>query len=413
MSGPAPSSGRDGPLNGVRVLDLTRVVAGPYATMLLADLGAEVIKLERPGTGDDCRGWGPPFRGQDSTYFLGLNRNKRSVAIDLGHRDGRRLARRLALASDVVIESFRPGVAERLGLGHERLAAEHPRLVYCAISAFGQTGPYRDRAGYDVMVSALGGLMGITGTPDGEPVKVGVALLDVATGLYAALGVTAALHERTRTGRGRRVDTSLLATQLAVLINAASAYLQAGEVLEPQGSAHTSIVPYQAFQAADGHIMVGAANDKLFAALATELREPSWPSDARFATNAARVAHRDELVPRIAEHLARDTVAAWVERLAVAGVAVAPVNRIDQVFADPQVRHSGQVISVEHPEAGVLDLVGPALRLSGVPEGEHAPPPLLGEHTDDVLRELAGCDAGDLERLAASGVVQTPLTATG
>jgi crotonobetainyl-CoA:carnitine CoA-transferase CaiB-like acyl-CoA transferase len=394
-----------GALSGIRVVDFTRVVAGPYSTMLLGDLGAEVIKVERPGTGDDCRAWGPPFVGDDSAYFLGINRNKKSVALDLASEDGRRIARELVMESDVVVESFRPGVMDRFGLGYEELHAERRGLVYCSISAFGQDGPYRDRAGYDVMVSALGGLIGITGTPDGEPIKTGVALLDVATGLYAVQGILAALFHRERTGEGQRVDASLLSTQLSILINAASAYLLAGQVMQPQGSAHTSIVPYQAFNAADGYVMVGAANDKLFGLLAAEFGHPEWTVDPRFSSNGARVAHREELVPLINEALRSDTVANWVERLAGVGVAVAPVNRMDQVFADPQVQHVGQVVTVEHPTLGEVQQVGSALRLGVTPPEVNTPPPRLGEHTTEVLAELLGRDQQELKRLSDTGAI--------
>ena len=381
-----------GPLHGIRILDLTRVVAGPYSTMVLGDLGADVIKVERPDTGDDCRSWGPPFRGGTSTYFLGLNRNKRSVAIDLTMPSGAEAVRRIAAQSDVVIESFRPGVMDRLGLGYEKLRADNDGLIYCAISAFGQSGPYRDRAGYDVMVSALGGLMSVTGTPGGQPVKVGVALLDVATGMNAALGVLAALHERMKTGKGQRVDTSLLATQLAILINAASGYLLAGEVLKPHGTAHSSIVPYQAFEASDGWVMIGAANDKLFRALAAALGHPHWADDPRFATNAARVANRAELIPLIEVGIRNEAVETWVRALSGAGVAAAPVNRIDQVFADEHVTATGMVTSIDHPIAGALDVVAPAIQFSRTPASVRLPPPELGEHTDEVLRALALCD---------------------
>jgi crotonobetainyl-CoA:carnitine CoA-transferase CaiB-like acyl-CoA transferase len=388
-----------GPLSDIRILDLTRVVAGPYSTMLLGDLGADVIKVERPGTGDDCRGWGPPFRSGTSTYFLGLNRNKRSIAVDLATPAGVEIVRRIAAQSDVVVESFRPGVMDRLGLGYEELRAANDGLIYCAISAFGQSGPYRDQAGYDVMVSALGGLMSVTGTPGGQPVKVGVALLDVATGMNAALGVLAALHERAKTGKGQRIDTSLLATQLAILINAASGYLLAGEVLEPQGTAHASIVPYQAFAARDGWVMIGAANDKLFRGLAAALGQQHWADDPRFATNAARVAHRAELIPLIEAKIRNEGVDTWVRALSGAGVAVAPVNRIDQVFADEHVKAAGMVTSIDHPTAGALDVVAPAIQFSATPASVRVPPPELGEHTEAVLRELAHCDDADIERL--------------
>ncbi len=377
-----------GALSGVRVADFTRVVSGPYCTMLLGDLGAEIVKIEQPGKGDDTRAWGPPFAGGESTYYLSVNRNKKSVCLDLNDAGDLARARRLILRSDVVVENFRPGYMDRLGLGYEALRLEHPGLIYCAISGYGASGPYRDRAGYDVTVQALGGLMGITGEPEGPPVKTGVALVDVMSGLQACTGILAALYHRERTGEGQHVEVSLLGAELAALINAASAFLVAGEVPQRQGTAHTSIVPYQVFAAADGYVMVGAANDKLFAGLCAELGHPDWARDARFRTNADRVRHRTELLPLIERELARETVTTWVRRLGAAGVAVAPVNDLAQVFEDPQVVHSGQVMTVRHPTIGNLRLVGPAVGLSRTPAEVRLPPPLLGEHTEEIVRGL-------------------------
>jgi crotonobetainyl-CoA:carnitine CoA-transferase CaiB-like acyl-CoA transferase len=392
-------------LDGIRVVDFSRVVAGPYCSMLLGDLGADVVKVEQPGVGDDCRSWGPPFVGDESAYFLGLNRNKRSLTLDLGGETGRGLARRLIARADVVVESFRPGRMEQFGLGYEALHPHQPGLIYCSISGFGPTGPYRDRAGYDVMVSALGGLMSITGTPGGPPVKVGVALVDVCTGLYAFSGILAALLARRTTGEGQKVEANLLATDLAVLINAASGYLAAGDVLTPQGSGHASIVPYQAFRAADGYVMIGAGNDKLFGALCRELGLAHLLGDPRFATNAGRVAHRDELVPLIEQATAAGTVDDCVRRLADAGVAVAPINTIDRVFADPHVAASGQVVTVEHATAGELRLVGPAVHLEATPAGVFSAPPTLGQHTDEVLAEWLGLEPAEISRLRRAGVL--------
>lgn len=378
-----------GALTGIRVADFTRVVAGPYATMLLGDLGAEIIKVEQPGTGDDTRTWGPPFAAGESTYFLAVNRNKRSVCLDLHDPADLATARRLIATSDVLIENFRPGLMDRLGLGYDTLRAEQPGLIYCAISGYGQDGPYRDRAGYDVNVQALGGLMGITGTPDGPPVKTGVALVDVATGLYAFSAILAALYHRTRTGAGQRLDVSLLSTQLATLINAASGYLVAGVLPQRQGTAHSSIVPYQVFATSDGYLMVAAGNDKLFSRLCAVLGHPEWAGDPRFATNADRVLHRAPLLALIAAVLQTATTAHWEQQLEVAGVAVAPVNTLAQVFADPQVVHSGQVITVDHPTVGDLPLVGPAVTYSATPARVALPPPLLGQHTAAIQRALA------------------------
>lgn len=377
-------------LRGIRVADFTRVVAGPYATMLLGDLGADVIKVERPGTGDDCRSWGPPFHNGHSTYFLAVNRNKRSVEIDLGSPDGRRRAIELVRSSDVVVESFRPGTMQRHGLGYEQVRRLRPDIVYCSINGYGANSPLRDRAGYDVMIAAQGGLMSVTGTPGGEPVKTGVALVDVATGLYATHGILAALLHRERTGQGQHVEVTLMGTQLAVLINAASAYLVAGHVTGPQGNAHESIVPYQAFRARDAHIVIGAANDRLFRRLVEVLGRPELADDPRFATNRDRVEHRHELVPALERIIRSETAAHWEEVLTRAGVAAAPVNTLDRVFSDPDITGGDRVVSVQHSEVGTLPMVGPAVRFSATPAGVRLPPPLLGEHTEEVLAELGG-----------------------
>jgi crotonobetainyl-CoA:carnitine CoA-transferase CaiB-like acyl-CoA transferase len=355
--------------------------------MLLGDLGAEVIKVESP-QGDDTRDWGPPFVGDESAYFLSLNRNKKSVCLDLRTEEGLEVAHKLIMTSDIVIENFRSGVMEKLGLGYEEWHMRHPGLIYCSISGYGSTGPYKDRAGYDVIVSAMGGLMGITGTPGGPPVKTGVALTDIATGLYAFSAILAALYHRERTGQGQRLDVSLLSTELATLINAASNYLIGGEIPEPQGSAHNSIVPYQAFKASDGYIIIGAANEKLFSRLCQALGHPEWATDPRFCTNEVRVQNRDILLPQIETVIQTDTVAAWEELLGTAGVAVGPVNRMDQVFHDPQVVHSQQVVTMTHPTAGEIQMVGPAVDYSLTPAQVMTSPPRLGEHTEEITKAL-------------------------
>lgn len=377
-----------GILTGIRVADFTRVVSGPFATMLLGDLGADVFKVERPGTGDDTRGWGPPFVGSESTYFFSVNRNKKSVVIDLQTPEGRAQARALSLSCDVVVENFRPGFMDRVGLGYDALRAIRPNIIYCSISGFGQTGPYRDRAAYDVPLQAMGGLMSITGEADGPPVKTGVALVDVIAAQYAFSGILAALFHRERTGEGQRIDVSLLGAELAALINVASAYLVAGEMPVRRGTAHASIVPYQVFAASDGYVMVGAANDKLFAAFCAEAGHPEWVEDPRFRLNVNRVRNRETLLPLVAEVVRTDTAANWVERLQRVGVAVAPVNDLAQAFADPQVVHSSQVVTVAHPSAGEIPLVGPAAIFSQTPAEVRLPPPLLGQHTAEVLSTL-------------------------
>lgn len=377
-----------GALSGIRVLDFTRVVAGPYCTMLLGDLGAEIVKVEQPGQGDDTRTWGPPFINGESTYFLGINRNKKSVCLDLHNEHDLAVAHQLMRQSDVVIENFRSGIMERFGLGYESWRQSYPGLIYCAISGYGRTGPYKDRAGYDVMVSALGGLMSITGTPDGAPVKTGVALTDVITGLNAFSGILAALYHRERTGQGQRVDVSLLSAELAALINAASAYLIAGEIPEPQGSSHSSIVPYQAFRASNGYILIGAANDKLFHLLCQALEHPEWATDERYLTNANRVQNREQLIALIEAVVQTDTVQIWEQRLVAAGVAAAPVNHMDQVFQDPQVISSQQVVTITHPSVGDVKMVGPAVTYSLTPAQVTTPPPRLGEQTEEIIKAL-------------------------
>ncbi|GHO96800.1 CoA transferase [Reticulibacter mediterranei] len=376
-----------GVLSGIRVIDFTRVVAGPYCTMMLGDLGAEVLKIESP-QGDDTRKWGPPFVEGESAYFLAINRNKKSVCLDLRTEEGLEAARKLIMTADIVIENFRSGVMEQLGLSYDDLRPHHPGLIYCSISGYGRTGPYKDRAGYDVIVSAMGGLMGITGTPGGPPVKTGVALTDVATGLHAFSSILAALYHRERMGEGQRIDISLLSVELASLINAASNYLIGGMIQEPQGSAHNSIVPYQAFKASDGYLLIGAANDRLFVRLCRALNHPEWSDDPRFATNEARVQHRDILLPALEAVLETDTMAAWEEKLEAAGIAVAPINHMDQVFQDPQVLHSQQVVTMTHPTAGEIRLVGPAVTYSLTPAQMTTPPPRLGEHTAEVLQAI-------------------------
>jgi crotonobetainyl-CoA:carnitine CoA-transferase CaiB-like acyl-CoA transferase len=392
-------------LKGLRVIDFTRVVAGPYATTVLADLGADVMKIERPGTGDDSRGWGPPFVGEVSSYFLGLNRNRRSVAIDLQAPEGAQLARDMIADADVVIESFRPGVMSRLGLDYESLREINPRLIYCAVSAFGQTGPYRDRPGYDLMISALGGLMGVTGNPDGEPVKTGVALIDVSTGLHAAIGILAALNHRNITGEGQRVDASLLSTELAILINVASEYLIGGSIARPQGSGHANVSPYQAFPTADGWVLMGSPNDKLFRVTCDALGHPEWKDDPRFLSNGARVTHKPELVGMISAVTRTRPTDHWVELLSATGAPVAPINPMNKVFEDPQVKHLDQVAEVEHPLYGRYKVVTSGLRLSATPPVVGTAAPRLGEHTVEILEEL-GLPQAAIDDLISRGIVE-------
>jgi glutaryl-CoA transferase len=374
------------PLSGVRVADLSRVLAGPLATMILGDLGADVIKVERPDGGDDTRGWGPPFVGEDAAYFLALNRNKRSVVIDLSTSAGRDDARRLALSSDVVVENFRPGLMERFGLDHATLSAENPAIVSCSLTAFGEDAEDPARPGYDIIVQALSGLMSFTGHPGGEPTKVGVALLDVICGLYAANAIQAALLERSRTGRGRHVSVSLFDASVAALVNQGANHLLGGLVPGPMGNAHPNIVPYQLFRASDRPFILAAGNDRLFERTCSVLGLPDLAQDPRYATNGARVRHRETLIPLLEERFAARTAAEWLEALSAASVPCAPVRTLDEVFASREGANAVQ--DVDDPARGALRLVADPIRVDGRRLPTRRPPPALGEHTDEVLEDL-------------------------
>ena len=402
---------RSGALSHVRVLDLSRVLAGPWATQLLADLGAEVIKIERPGAGDDTRAWGPPWLAtqegeetSESAYFTCTNRGKKSVTVDLGKPEGPALVRRLAERSDVFIENFKVGALARLGLGHGDLAALNPRLVYCSITGFGQTGPYRNRPGYDFLVQAMGGLMSVTGEPDGSPMKVGVAITDILTGMYAATAVLAALAHRDRSGKGQHVDLSLLDVQVAALANQAESFLGTGRPPGRLGNAHPSIVPYQAFATRDGHVVITVGNDGQFARLCEVAGRPELCRDARFATNAARVENRAALVPVLAALLAGRASRDWIDALEAAGVPCGPINDLAQVFEDPQIRARGMRVEVPHPLVGKVPVVGSPIHLSETPV-RHGTPPLLGEHTREVLGDVLGMAEAEVEALRRGGVI--------
>ena len=411
-----PGAPNPGALAGIRVLDLSRILAGPWATQTLADLGAEVIKVERPGAGDDTRAWGPPFIADPRTgdplasaYFAGTNRNKRSLAVDMTRPEGQDLLRQLAATSDVVVENFRVGGLKKYGLDYDNLKAVNPGLVYCSITGFGQDGPYAARAGYDAMIQAMGGLMGITGQPDGTPgggpVKVGVAVADVFTGLYAAIGILAALRHREKTGEGQYLDLALLDVQVAVLANQTLNYLAAGLVPGRLGSAHPNIVPYQTVPTADGHLMLAVGNDAQFARFAEAAGQPHWATDPRFATNADRVANRDALMPLIAAETAKRPTDAWIDDLEARVVPCSPINTIDRVFADPQVVHRGLARTNVHPSGAEIPTVASPLRLSATPPRHDGPPPAVGEQTDEILRDLLDLSDDAIGDLRDAGVV--------
>ena len=395
----------------VRVLDLTRVLAGPWATQTLGDLGAEVIKIERPGTGDDTRSWGPPYLSgtELSAYFLCTNRNKRSVAIDIAQPDGAELLRRLALESDVLVENFKVGGLRKYGLDYEALKARHPGLIFCSITGFGQTGPEASRPGYDAMIQAMGGLMSITGRANGEPgagpQKVGVAIADIMTGLYATIAILAALEHRARTGEGQYIDISLFDVQVACLANQALNFLTTGQSPARLGNAHPSIVPYQDFSTADGHLMVAVGNDAQFVRFCAALERPEWARDARFASNQARVAHRDVLVALITDLTGRHPTLWWLHRLEAAGVPCGPVNSIADVFAGPQACARGLAIEMRS-DSHRVPLVASPLRLSRAAVSYRHAPPHLGADTDAVLRSLLRLNDHELDELARRGIVQ-------
>jgi crotonobetainyl-CoA:carnitine CoA-transferase CaiB-like acyl-CoA transferase len=399
-------------LAGIRILDLTRVLAGPLATQLLADLGAEVIKIERPGTGDDTRAWGPPFLKdrdgndtRDSTYFLCCNRGKKSVTVDIAQTDGQALIRRMAQRCDVFAENFKVGDLARYGLDFASLRELNPRLVYCSITGYGQSGPYSERPGYDPIAQAIGGLMSVTGEREGRPQRVGVAVVDVLTATYTAIGILSALRHRDATGQGQHLDMALLDVQLASMINIAQAYLSAGVVAGRNGNEHPSVVPSQSFVCADGTVMLAAGNDGQFLRLCQAVDRADLARDPRFATNEARVRNREELTALLDSVFAQRPVADWSERLARAGVPCGPVNNIAQAFDDPQVRHRGLRVQLEHPVAGLLDSVANPVRLSASAPSYGLPPPLLGQHTREVLQGLLGMTAGEIDALRGAGVV--------
>jgi crotonobetainyl-CoA:carnitine CoA-transferase CaiB-like acyl-CoA transferase len=386
-------------------LDLSRVLAGPYCTMFLGDLGADVVKVEQPGVGDDTRGWGPPFAGGESAYFLSVNRNKRSITLDLKAPAVKELLRGLAQKADVLIENFRPGTMERFGLGEKELRRANPRLIYASLSAFGADGPMSDWPGYDLIVQAQGGLMSITGTPDGEPTKVGVAIIDIVAGLMLGKAICAALYAREKHGMGQRLDTSLLEAQVACLINAGSNYLVGGLIPTRYGNAHPSIVPYQSFKTADGYLVIGVASESIWRRFCPAIGRADLADDPRFTKNAQRVENRGELLKILGAIFLRRDTQAWSKLLHEAAVPCAPVQTIDQVFSDPQVIHRDMIAEIEHPSAGKLKMAGLPVKFSATPASLRLPPPRLGEHTIEVLEDWLGMNQQEITALREKGLV--------
>jgi formyl-CoA transferase/CoA:oxalate CoA-transferase len=394
-----------GPLDGLLVLDFTRVLSGPYCTMLLADMGARVIKVEQPGRGDDTRAWGPPFINGESAYFLSVNRNKESLTLDLKHPSSRRVLDPLLQQAGVLVENFRPGTMARLGLGYDELAAASPGLVYCSISGFGQTGPRREEAGYDAVMQGEAGLMSITGEPGGPPFRLGVAIADIVSGMFAAQGIAMALLARARTGRGQRVDIGMLDAAAALLTYQAGIYFATGKTPARMGNRHPTIVPYETFSAADGDFVLAVGNDEQWRRFCSVIGDPALASDERFATNQARVAHHDQLRPVLLDRLQRRSRSEWVAELKRNGVACGSVREVAEVLEDPQLDARDMVETVDHITAGAVRVLGVPIKLSDTPGTVRTAPPGLGQHTDGILQDDAGLSRDEIEMLRLSKVI--------
>lgn len=391
-------------LDGIKVLDLSRALAGPYCTMMLADMGAEVIKVEMPGTGDDSRAWGPPFVEGESAYFMSINRNKKSITLDMKGSKAIEIIMKLIKGSDVLVENFRPGAMERLGLAYQQVKAMNPRLVYCSISGFGQNGPYRMLPGFDQVLQGMGGLMSITGEPDGPPVKVGVPIADITAGMFAAYGIAIALFTREKTGSGQMVDISLLDSQVALLTYRAGSFFASGEIPKRIGSGHPVIVPYQAFKARDVYINIAVGNDQLWGKFCKAVGLEGIVNDPRFATNAKRVQNRDEVVKAVGDLIATKNGEEWLKILTDAGIPCGPIYTVDKIFSDPQVIHRQMVTELHHPKAGTIKVTGNPVKLSDTPGEPSVAPPLLGQHTQEVLEGL-GYSAKEIEELKQTKLI--------
>ena len=393
------------PLNGVTVLDLTRVLAGPYCTMVLGDFGADVIKVEQPGRGDDSRHWKPPEAGGEAAYYLSVNRNKRSITLNLRHPAGQDILRRLAASADVLIHNFKRGGMDSMGLGYEALRDLNPRLVYCSITGYGEGSPYQDRPGYDFVIQAQSGIMSITGEPEGEPQKVGVAIVDVTTGLFASSAILAALHERESSGAGQHIELALLDSALAWLINVAGSWFADGKEPLRYGNAHATVVPYQAYQAADQYFVLAVGNDMQFRTMARLIGAPDLAEDERFATNPGRVRNREALMEQLIPIFRERPAAHWLELFADAGIPSGAINTVPQILSDPHVAAREMVVTVPHPTAGSVRVVGVPYKLSRTPAAVERHPPLLGEHTDEILRERLGLSPAQVAELREQGAL--------
>lgn len=392
------------PLQGIRVIDFSQILAGPFCTMLLADMGADVVKVEKPNGGDDTRRYGPPFIEGESAAFLTLNRNKRSIVLDLKSEQGLGVVRRMLADADVMLHNFRPGVVERMGLGYADVSALNPAIVYCAVSGFGTTGPYSQRAGFDLVAQGMSGLMSINGFPDSPPAKVGVPIADLNTGMFCAYGVLTAYINRLATGKGQHVDASLLESGMAYTLYESATYFATGEVAGPLGSAHRMIAPYQAFATQDGYINIGAANQNNWERMCRAVGRADLLADARFASNPERMVNIQSLTPIMEETFRTQTTAHWVETLERAGVPCGPIYNIEQVYADPHVRSRDMAVELQHPKAGGIRNIGVAVKLSDTPGSVRTPAPLLGQHTDEVLAEFGYADA-EIAALRQSGAL--------
>ena len=395
-----------GPLEGTRILDVSRVLTGPFCTMILGDLGAEVIKIETPSGGDDTRQWGPPFIAGESAYFLSINRNKKSLTLDLKSEEGRRVFYDLATRCDVMIENFRPGVTEKLQIDYSTISKKNPKLIYCSITSFGPDGPYKDWPAYDIVIQGMGGLMGITGEPDRPPVRIGVAISDLGAGMYAAIAILAAMASRQRTGRGQLVDVSLLDSTVSLMTYMAANFFATGQSPRRMGSAHPTIVPYQCFKTKDGEfITVAIGNDKLFRNFSEAIGSKNLADDPKFSSNAQRIANRDELVTLLEQLFQQKTREEWLHILTEAKLPVGPVYSIAEIFSDPQIQHSKMQVKITHSKAGEIGQIGVPMKFSETRTEIRDPPPLLGQHTDEILRTLLGYNSRLIAELHEKRIV--------